>query len=71
METSKILKQENLLIGLKARSGTIKNMAKSNRSPNDQRSDRYNPNSAEYKAAVDNRSVQIGNNPTNSKSKAK
>lgn len=34
-------------------------MAKSNRSPNDQRSDSKNTNSPEYKAAMDNRSVQM------------
>lgn len=30
-----------------------------NRSPNDQRSDSKNPTSAEYKATMDNRSVQL------------
>ena len=35
-------------------------MAKSNRTPNDQKSDVHNSNSAEYKANVDNRSVQMG-----------
>ena len=34
-------------------------MAKKKRSPNDKRSDSKNPNSAERKAAMDNRSVQI------------
>ncbi len=32
------------------------------RSPNDQRSDVYNPTSAEHKAAMDNRSRQIAAN---------
>ena len=35
-------------------------MAKSNRTPNDQKSDAYNSNSAEHKANADNRSVQMG-----------
>ena len=34
-------------------------MAKSHRSPNDQRSDAKNHNSAEYKASMDNRSRQL------------
>lgn len=34
-------------------------MAKSHRTPNDQRSDSKNPNSAEYKASMDNHSIQM------------
>ena len=34
-------------------------MAKSNRTPNDQKSDAHNSNSSEHKANVDNRSVQM------------
>ena len=34
-------------------------MAKSNRTPNEQKSDGRNPNSSEYKAAQDNRSRQM------------
>lgn len=38
----------------------VRRMAKGHqRTPNDQRSDRYNTNSPEYKAMNDNRSVQI------------
>ena len=37
-------------------------MAKSNRTSNDQKSDAYNHTSAEYQAAMDNRSVQINKN---------
>lgn len=33
-------------------------MAAAKRTPNDQRSDAFNPNSAEHKAMLDNRSVQ-------------
>lgn len=34
----------------------------SSRSANDRRSDSLNPNSSDYKASMDNRSVQVGNN---------
>lgn len=34
-------------------------MAKSNRTPNDQRSDVFNRTSAEHKSTMDNRSVQL------------
>ena len=37
-------------------------MAKNNRTLNDQKSDIYNSTSAEHKAAMDNRSVQIQKN---------
>ena len=37
-------------------------MAKSDRTSNDQKSDIHNSTSAEYKAAMDNRSVQIQKN---------
>ena len=34
-------------------------MAKSNRTPNDQRSAAHDPNSSDHKANLDNRSVQM------------
>ena len=37
-------------------------MAKSNRTPNEQRSDIKNDNNADYQTAMDNRSVQINKN---------
>ena len=44
-------------------------MAKNNRSSNDQRSDVHNPNSGEHKTSADNRSNQM--NPNNPASKGK
>ncbi len=47
-------------------------MAKSNRSPNDQRSDAKNPTSSEHKASADNRSNEMNpQHPSYPKSKAK
>ena len=37
-------------------------VAKSNRTPNEQRSDSKNPTSKEYKSTMDNRSVQLDEN---------
>jgi len=37
-------------------------MAKSNRTPNEQRSDAKNSTSREYKSTMDNRSVQLDEN---------
>ena len=42
-------------------------MAKSNRTPNEQRSDAHNRNSPEHKAAADNHSVQRNNNSSKSR----
>ena len=45
---------------------------KKERTPNDQRSDAYNPTSAEHKAAMDNRANQMNpNNPSYHRSRGK
>lgn len=43
----------------------------SSRTPNDQRSDAKNPTSAEYRYAMDNRSVQLNSKDTVSKGSKK